>query len=71
MDTTAIAPFLLARDAYLRWARQRDFCLRMIEQRLPRSRARTALARFLATQTLADARVQADGAAVAVADQHG
>ena len=69
--TQAIAPFLFAREAYLRWVHQRDACLRMIEQRLPRSKVRGAMVRLLATQTLADVRVQADGAACSLADLHG
>lgn len=71
MDTSVIAPFLIAREAYLHWAQERDACLRMVEQRLSRSKARAALTRFLATQTMADARLQADGAAIALADRHG
>ena len=71
MDSSAISPFLLARDAYRRWVQQREACLRMIEERLSRSRLRSALTRLLTTQSLADARVPADGAACALADLHG
>ena len=68
MGTPTITPFLLAREAYRRWAQQREACLRMIEQ-LPRSKLRTALLRALA-QTLGEFRVRADGAACAYADRH-
>ena len=68
MGTPTITPFLLAREAYRRWAQQREACLRMIEQ-LPRSKLRTALLRALA-QTLGEFRVRADGAACAFADKH-
>ena len=71
MDSSAISPFLLARDAYRRWVQQRDACLRMIEERLSRSRLRSALTRLLTTQALADARAQADCAACALANVHG
>ena len=71
MDSSAISPFLLARDAYRRWVQQRDACLRMVEERLSRSRLRSALTRLLTTQALADARAQADCAACALANVHG
>ena len=67
-----VTPFLLARDAYIRWCKQRDACLGMIEQRLPRrSRLRTALMRVLTPQVLSAFRVEADGAACSFADYHG
>ena len=69
MGTTTITPFLLAREAYRRWAAQRDACLCMTEQ-LPRSRLRTALMRALAPQALGEFRVRGDGAACAFADNH-
>ena len=72
MGTAAdtVQALLLAREFYLRWAQQRDACLRTVEQ-LPRSRLRTAITRLLSTQTLSQARVQADGAACCLADLHG
>ena len=69
MGTPTIAPFLLAREAYRRWAQQREACLRMIEQ-LPRSKLRTALMRVVVPQALGEFRVRADGAACAFADKH-
>ena len=69
MGTPIITPFLLAREAYRRWAAQRDACLCMTEQ-LPRSRLRTALMRALAPQALGEFRVRGDGAACAFADSH-
>ena len=67
MDSPLIAPFLVARDAFRRYVQQRDACLRMAQEGLPRSALRTALLRLFTTQALADARVQADGAACALA----
>ena len=71
MDSSAISPFLLARDAFRRYVQQRDACLTLVQGRLPRSKLRVALLRLLTTQALADARVQADGAACALANVHG
>ena len=71
MDSPSIAPFLLARDAYRRYVQLREACLRMAEERLRRSKLRTTLMRLLTAQALADARLQADGAACALASAHG
>ena len=71
MDSPPIAPFLVARDAYRRWLKLRDACLRMVQERLPRAKLRTALLRCITTQALTDARLQADAAACALANVHG
>ena len=69
MGTPTITPFLLAREAYRRWAAQRDASLCMTEH-LPRSRLRTALMRVLDPQILGEFRVRADGAACSFADRY-
>ena len=71
MDSPRIAPFLLARDAFRRYVQQRDACLTLVQERLPRSKLRAALLRLLTTQALADARAMADCAACALANVHG
>ena len=65
------APFIFARAEFIRLARLRAICVRLVELHVrPRSRARTALLVALRGDALSAFRLAADGAAILFADTH-